>query len=870
MSSLQPGASLGPYEIVGILGAGGMGEVYRARDRRLDRDVAVKVLPEAMSLDAERLRRFEKEARATGALDHPNVLAIHDVGVHDGIPYLVEELLEGTTLRELLATGPLPPSKAIEYAVQIAGGLAAAHGRGIVHRDLKPANVFVTSDGRLKILDFGLAKLVGADAPVGPYDATRVSATATQAGRMLGTLGYMAPEQVRGQTVDHRADIFALGCVLHEMLAGVRAFVRDSAAETIAAILSEDPDPLPRSVPGPLRSVVRRCLQKRPDDRFQSARDVGFALQGGTQTRPDVGDAARAVRPRRAIAVRLPLWAAGVVVLAGLAAAGATWGRRWLAPPPLPALKRVAVLSFTPADGDAALAATAGGLSEVVARGLMTIERDQPPGCWTVPQREAASLGAGAAADLYKKLGVNLAVGGRLRRGGDRLRLDLTVIDPGGGATLRSAVVEDRAANLASFQDGLVTRVAAMVGFELGGEAAGRLAAASTTMRDSFLAYVEALGVAAAAHDDAALARAAALLETATARDPLFAQAWLALGRVHLRRFELTRDAAWVEHAAAVATRVVSDRRWADEGYRLLAAAHTIGKRPQEAVAALDHAAAVAPASAELAVERAVALQAAGRAGDAEREFQRAIFMRPGYWPPHHLLAKLYLSQGRYEAAATQWREVIDCAPRFTRGYNNLGNVYFRLGRTAEARAVFERSLAIEPSRVALSNLGTLYFDEARFGDAVAVLERALATDDTAYKTWGNLGFAYKYGGVPEKAPATFRRAVELAEARLRETPGDVGVVTDLAGYAGALGERERGLAVIEPVLATSPSDPLLIADIAECLWDLGDRDRAFEWVERALRAGVARRRFENRPTLRELVADQRYRHLVEQLARPT
>jgi tetratricopeptide (TPR) repeat protein len=389
-------------------------------------------------------------------------------------------------------------------------------------------------------------------------------------------------------------------------------------------------------------------------------------------------------------------------------------------------------------------------------------------------------------------------------------------------------------------------------------------------MRESFLAYVEALGLAATARDEVPLERAAALLETATTRDPLFAQAWLALGRVHLRRFEVTRDAAWLERAAAAASRVAADRRWTGEGYRLLGAVHTAGKRPAEAATALDHAATAEPACAEVAVERAVALQAAGRAGDAEREFQRAIFMRPGYWPPHHLLAKLYLSQGRYEAAATQWREVIDCAPRFTRGYNNLGLVYFRLGRTAEARELFERSLAIESSRVALSNLGTLYFDEARFADAVAVLERASAEDGSSYKTWGNLAFAYKYAGVPEKSAATFRRATELAEARLRETPGDAGVTTDLAGYVVALGERERGRAVLEPVLATSPSDPHLIADIAECLWDLGDRDRALEWVERALRAGVARRRFENRPTLRELVADERYRRLVESLARPT
>ena len=327
--TLSAGMRLGPYEIVGPVGAGGMGEVYHARDTRLGRDVAVKVLPGGVSHTPERLHRFEQEARLAGSLNHPNVLTLFDVGAHDGAPYLVTELLEGRSLREVLAAGPLPPRKATEYAQQAARGLAAAHERGVVHRDLKPANVFVTKDGRLKILDFGLAKLTQAD----PATAGSQFSTDTAEGKVVGTIGYMAPEQVRGHAVDSRSDIFALGAVVYEMLSGRRAFTGDTAADTMTAILTKDPDDLSRPgilVPACLERIVRRCLEKDPAERFQSAKDVAFALEaeGGTgQTAPVTAPAA----PRR----RWLRWAATVALMALAAAAGAWFSRRpWERPLP--------------------------------------------------------------------------------------------------------------------------------------------------------------------------------------------------------------------------------------------------------------------------------------------------------------------------------------------------------------------------------------------------------------------------------------------------------------------------------------------------------------------------------------------------------
>ena len=255
-----------------------MGEVYRARDPRLGRDVAIKVLPASFSTDADRLRRFEQEARAASALNHPGILTIHDFAQHEGVPYVVSELLEGQNLRERIAGSPLPMRKAIDYAVQMARGLAAAHEKGIVHRDLKPENVFVTRDGRVKILDFGLAKLIRPE-----FSGTEAPTLGTEPGAILGTIGYMSPEQVRGLPADHRSDIFSFGAILCEMLTGERAFRGDSAVETMSAILKEEPPDLSEGsakIPPNLARVVRHCLEKDPLDRFQSIRDVAFHLEG--------------------------------------------------------------------------------------------------------------------------------------------------------------------------------------------------------------------------------------------------------------------------------------------------------------------------------------------------------------------------------------------------------------------------------------------------------------------------------------------------------------------------------------------------------------------------------------------------------------
>jgi Tol biopolymer transport system component len=322
--SLTAGTRLGVYEVEVLIGAGGMGEVYRARDTRLDRPVAVKTLS-SVAADPDRVRRFESEARTAGSLNHPNVLTLYDIGTHEGAPYLVCELLEGATLRDLLRAGGLVPRRVTDYAVQIARGLAAAHARGIVHRDLKPENIFVTRDGRVKILDFGLAKLTLPADEASP--TVEMEGVHTATGVVLGTVGYMSPEQVQGRAAGPQSDIFSFGVVLYEMLSGRRAFSADTALDTLNAIVKSDPPELSDAthpVPPALERIVGRCLEKDPAQRFQSAQDLAFALEAvsdrSTRDTPLAPRASR--RSRRWIAI-----AAGVMALAGASAAGVWIGR---------------------------------------------------------------------------------------------------------------------------------------------------------------------------------------------------------------------------------------------------------------------------------------------------------------------------------------------------------------------------------------------------------------------------------------------------------------------------------------------------------------------------------------------------------------
>jgi TolB-like protein/tRNA A-37 threonylcarbamoyl transferase component Bud32/Tfp pilus assembly protein PilF len=521
------GTKLGPYEILEPIGSGGMGEVYRAHDARLHRKVAIKIVPAWAAADPAMRERFDREARAVAALSHPNILAIYDVGDQDGIPYIAVELLEGETLRTHLGTSPLPLSTALDYALQIGRGLAAAHDRGIIHRDLKPENLFVTRDRQVKLLDFGLATEPTQEAQAG-HDITRLARTA---GLVLGTAGYMAPEQARGERTDARSDIFSFGCVLYEMLAARRAFTGASQIETLHAVLKEHPPDLAEvrgDVAQPLNRVVRRCLEKSPENRFQTARDLVFALdnldsRSATPALP--GRHPRAVRARRATIVSAIAFVAVVVaVVAGAAfAVLRNRGPRSLATGQADASTRrlLAVLPFENISGDGEGYFAAGMTQEVTSQ-LSKLGALRIIGTTAVAQfkdpRSQLSV-------LEKELGVESIVTGTVREKAGRVRVNVELIDAKSGQVIWSEQYDREGLDVFAAQSDIALRVGQALNASVTLDEQARIGKRPT----SSVAAYELLMRARKAPGNTSEERLKAsidLLHRAVALDPRFAEAY--------------------------------------------------------------------------------------------------------------------------------------------------------------------------------------------------------------------------------------------------------------------------------------------------------------------------------------------------------
>jgi TolB-like protein/tetratricopeptide (TPR) repeat protein len=668
--TLSAGTRLGPYEIVAPLGAGGMGEVYRARDERLGREVAIKVLPARLASDPDALARFEREARAVAALSHPNILAIHDFGTQDGVAYAVAELLDGQTLRDKLEDGPILRRQALDFAVQMAKGLSAAHERGVVHRDLKPENVFVSKDGHIKILDFGLAKR---QEPVEPGKETSAPTASghTEPGTVMGTVGYMSPEQVRGLALDARSDLFSFGAVLYEMLSGRKAFKRQTAADTMSAILKEEPTELTGSagdVSIALDHVVRHCLEKEREQRFQSARDIVFALTEAS--------GAVAVGPARpATSLRALLIAAAVAILAMVV----VWlGRR----PPLPTLaapgpRRVAVLPFenlgAPEDdyfADGMADEIRSKLTSV--RGIEVIARNS-----STPYKKTAKAPRQIAQELGARYLLTATV--RWQKSGGTSRVHLTpelveITDSGAPSSRWGQPFDAALTDVFQVQSDIASRVAESLGAALAGAAEAQLhetPTANLAAYDAFLKGEEAW------HAPRDVRKALGLWEQAVALDPGFAQAWARISEANSDLFDGNPRPELADGARQAAEKAEALAPGLPEVYLALGAyqeyvTHDLNR-------ALEHYAQgrrLAPANVDLLY----------RTGIAEGEL------------------------GRLEPSLDRYRQAERLDPHSYRYSLLLGQALLWLGRYPEAREDLDRGLVMKPGNHGLIGFKAMTF----------------------------------------------------------------------------------------------------------------------------------------------------------------
>ncbi len=744
---MEVGTKLGPYEILAAIGAGGMGEVYRARDTRLGREVAIKICRDDLTRDPERLRRFEQEARLVSTLNHPGIVTVYDVGNSGGVAYIAMELLDGRTLRELLAEGALPTKKLLRIAAQVADGLAKAHGAGIVHRDLKPENVIVTADGFAKILDFGLGKLFEPADPGGGVTATGASLV-TEPGTIMGTTAYMSPEQALGRPADFRSDQFAFGSLLYEMLTGQGAFARASLPETMTAVIREEPEPLehraPRS-PAPLRWIVERCLAKDPAERYASTRDLahdlarlrdrfeeaggfspgGVAAPAPASRRPDVETAAAVVAPTQPGGVLLP---------------------------------SVAVLPFVNMSTDPENEFFADGITEdVIAhlakiRTLRVISRTS---VMAFKGRQQSLREIGAA------LGVGVLVEGSVRRSHNRVRIVAQLVDPRADEPLWAESYDRELDDIFAIQTDVALQVAAALRAELTLEERARIGRRPTRDLAAYQLYLQGR------HHQVRFTRegvtqSLAFFEQAVARDPSFALAYAAMAHAH--------------------------SQFGIEGIS--------GVVPMEAFA-----------RAQRAVERALALddslaEAHGIVGlllftrdfdwkGAEAEFRRALALSPGSADVHDHLGWLCSAQRRFDESLALVRRAHELDPVAHR--SDIANELMRAGRTQEALAEAERALALDPTfSRSHAVFGWACLELGRTAEGLAAIERAVELSPGSTLFLAQLGQACGVTGDKARARAILAQLEALAVTEYVAAYHFAHVFTGLGEQDAAIGCLER------------------------------------------------------------------------------
>jgi serine/threonine protein kinase/tetratricopeptide (TPR) repeat protein len=745
---LSAGDTLGPYELLAPIGAGGMGEVWKARDSRLNRDVALKVLPDHLSRDAEALARFDREAKAVAALSHPNILVLYDVGADAGIHFVVTELLEGETLRERIARGPLPWRKAAEMGAAIAEGLAAAHSKGIVHQDIKPANIFLTSDGRVKILDFGLAQVRR------PPTEDESTVTLTEAGNrtVMGTIGYMSPEQVRGEKAQASSDVFSLGCVLYEMVSGRRAFTGKSSSDTLAAILKEEPPSLADSgkpAPPEFQQLIERCLAKNPAQRFHSAHDLAFALRSMSSAAgvhktalPPAGLSRRALASSIAIAI-LILAAGGFYYWRNRAGQG---------------IDSLAVLPFVNSSGSPDTDYLSDGITESLMDSLSQLPNLKIMSHDAVFRYKGKNADARAAG---RELGVRGVLTGRIVQRGDNLSVSAELVDVEDNALLWGEQYDRKVADALAVQRDIAAEISSKLRARLSNERKTQIARRQTQNPEAYQLYLKGRYYA-GKFDTENLNKGLDYFRQALALDPNYALAYQGIGSYYglatdwlmppteagpkeeeAARKALEIDDSLIEaHVDLASEYFWYDFDWAAADRELRRASELDPNYPQahevrgwyltdlgrfdEGVNEGRRAQALEPLTLDITLVLGFDLYYAHRYGEAATELRKCLDLEPNFWPAYYWVAQVYQQQGRFPEAIAALQKARKIEDRIAAPLAELAHAYAASGRRAEARQSLEELLdRSRTGHVSKYLIATVYAALGDKNEALTRLEQA-------------------------------------------------------------------------------------------------------------------------------------------------
>ena len=861
--ALSAGERVGPYEILGEVGAGGMGVVYRAEDTKLRRTVALKFLPREWSQDETAKERFVREAQAASAVDHPNICTVHAIeSTDDGQLFIVMAYYAGQTLKQRLAQGALPLADALDITYQVAAGLAKAHDLGIVHRDIKPANVLITTDGLVKILDFGLAKFANEQ-------------SLTQTGTILGTIAYMSPEQSLGGEADSRSDVWSLGAALYEMLTGHVPFKADHPTATIHAIRFDDPPPLTaggRKIPAGVAQVVTRALSKHPADRYEHAKalatDLGTLL-GRSQTGHS-GAISAIVLPAparwyRGRIARAAVWVGAVVAVAVLAGPPTV---RWLRAPvaasarTAPAQRYLAVLPATLADQDVESRIFGRGLAVTLAERLSSLSSSH--GLQVASADSVSAFEEISAESVGRELGLGLVLLCAVQRDSAGLRVTVTLVDGASGLAIDSETATGDLGDSFALLDEITAAVIRMLAVDLPPAESEAMRAYGTEEPRAYFLYLQAQGYLYRNDRPEDVDSSISVFQQALDIDPEYTLATAGLGNAYWQKYRKTTDAEWTiasEQACDQAVVLDDDH---PGGHVCLGTVYGGTGRNREAIREFERAIELDETNHDALRGLATVYEETGQLEEAEATYRRAIDVRPLHWAGHSWLGVFYLTHARHRDAVEMFEQVIELTPDSFLAYSNLGVAHAYMENWVAARVAFERSLAIKPTLGGYSNLGTLYFfEEALYFRAAAMYEEALKLDEGNYLIWGNLGDARYWGSGRDQADAAYLRALVLAEQLRETTPDDAALRASMGGYQAMLGNEVEATRLITRSLELAPDEPGLRLQAAQAYMQLERPADALEQLTAGIQGGLSLALVTRNPWFDRLRDDPDFQALV-------
>ncbi len=873
--SLQAGSLFGErYEILGVLGQGGMGAVYKARDRELDRLIALKVIRPELATDPAILQRFKQELILSRNITHKNVVRIFDLGEAEGIRFISMEFVDGEDLRTILRRQKkFEPKEAIAVIEQVCRALDTAHSEGVIHRDLKPQNIMRDKHGRIVVMDFGLARSLG-------------DSGLTQTGALVGTLEYMSPEQAMGSTLDQRSDIFSVGLIFYELLSGKAPYEADTAIASLMKRTREEArsvSDVEASVPRSLSAIVSRCLEREPANRYHSAVEL---LQQLTtwEANPNISAETlskmighQIIRPSR-FNLELPgkswMWIAGALLVIALATlAGRTLLNRSAGSagdvvqgiPSLKQGKYVAILPLKKVGDEKELGYVADGIQEALAAKLFQLKEVHLAASDAVDKAVSKDL---PISRLARELGVNLVLQGMVQGNSEKLRVTLNLDDAATGKRLWSQEFPGAPGDVLALEDQIYGNVATALALKPTDEEQARVGAHPTENVKAYDLYLQGRNTLRNGHGQDDYRQAVGLFEQAIDKDSNFALAYTGLADSSIRMYGETKDSIWAQKATLAAQHAEQLSNNLPEVHLSLGSVYATTGKNTQAVSELKRALELAPNSDEAYRNLGDAYHRGGLSDEAIAAFQKAVAANPYNWSNHIALGNAYLELGDNSKAIPEFQKVVEISGDMPLGYEGIGNVFLREGKWSEAIPQYQKAISLAPNAYSYSNLGTAYFWLKNYDQSTKMYEKAVEMTPNNEEFLGNLGDSYRWSGHSDQASAAYAKAISLAFQQLQVNPRSATIMGDLGLLYAKKGDVTNALQYTNQARAINPDDVQLIYSEAQVKTLIGKPDEALKSLRLALEKGYGTQEAWNDPELQKLQALPQFSQLVNEFSK--